>query len=112
MPPSAAPSDLSDECLSPQIFGMFLVGLVLFWCFFGLFLVVLVSFWFFCGFLGIFLVILGLLRFSVHGPGLDSSLKTWFWAKCALWQTGRYVSNFQRYGRKQLGAIGVGQSRC
>ena len=37
------------------------------------------------GFLGIFLVILGLLRFSVHGPGLDSSLKTWFWAKCALW---------------------------
>ena len=72
--------------MTRQLFGIFLVGLVLFWCFFGFFLVLLVSFWFLFGCFGIFLVILGLLRFSVHGPGPDSSLKTWFWAKCALWQ--------------------------
>ena len=72
--------------MTQQFFGIFLVGLVLFWCSFGLFDILGGSFWYLLNILGICLVFLGLLRFSVHGPGLDSSLKTWFWAKCALWQ--------------------------
>ena len=59
------------------IVWLLLVVLGCFWLFFGC--VLFFSFF-------IFFVFLGLLRFSVHGPVLDSSLKTWFWAKCALWQ--------------------------